>query len=198
MITNEERIAALEDELKGARFAAAKHLETVNLQAKIIARFTAESSQPILSAVVASELPAMIMDMGCNSFHAGSPNHEVRCAYADGYRRAKEEAAELVRAALASAPAAPTDLCPVYSWLSKVSKAERGYTGSAAHHLMNYYEGAESAPPAAPAAPLMTDDEIMDMAEPFHNIGGVQFDEVAFARAVLASMSADAQSKGGA
>lgn len=49
---------------------------------------------------------------------------------------------------------------PVYQWLSKVAKAERGYTGSAAHHLMNYYEGEESDPPAAPTAQPLTDADI--------------------------------------
>lgn len=33
----------------------------------------------------------------------------------------------------------------------------------------------------------LTDDELMDIAEPFHDVGGVQFDEVAFARAAIAT-----------
>lgn len=44
--------------------------------------------------------------------------------------------------------------------------------------------------PAEPApiqASALTDDQIMDIAEPFHDINGVLFDEVAFARALLAS-----------
>ncbi len=35
-------------------------------------------------------------------------------------------------------------------------------------------------------AGALTDDEIMDIAEPFHDINGVLFDEVSFAREILA------------
>jgi hypothetical protein len=44
---------------------------------------------------------------------------------------------------------------------------------------------------AAPTAPTLTDDEIMDIAEPFHDLGDVAFDEVAFARELIARMNAN-------
>ena len=44
---------------------------------------------------------------------------------------------------------------------------------------------AVSPAPAAAGIEGLTDDQIMDMAEPFHDINGVKFDEVAFARHLL-------------
>jgi hypothetical protein len=51
-----------------------------------------------------------------------------------------------------------------------------------------------AATPAVPA-PALTDDQIMDMAEPFHDVGDVKFDEVAFARHLLATRTPEATSE---
>ncbi len=83
-------------------------------------------------------------DTGAIVWHCGEAGRD--------YYYTLTELAEEIRAITlpASMPvrASEAEDMPVFQWLSKVAKAERGYTGSAAHHLMNYYEGAESDPPA--------------------------------------------------
>jgi hypothetical protein len=53
------------------------------------------------------------------------------------------------------------------------------------------WQGAWNCRTPAPTAPTLTDDEIMDIAEPFHDLGDVAFDEVAFARELIARMNAN-------
>ena len=76
---------------------------------------------------------------------------ESQSSIGGDWRQRRDAAVERARTAIPEA--GQSDLCPVYRWLSKVAKAERGYTGSAAHHLMNYYEGAESVPEAGQSVP---------------------------------------------
>lgn len=68
---------------------------------------------------------------------------------------------------------------------------------SCAQHLLGFIGAAPISGTAGAAkggiASLegLTDDQIMDMAEPFHEIGGVKFDEVAFARHLLATTAGE-------
>lgn len=165
MITQDERIAALEAELAGSRFAAEQHLNTVKLQKTIIERMVAESSQPILSAVVASEDPM--------------PKRTAFVKWCEGRGLDASEDKD--------------------SW--GVRKFKHA-------HIQSMWEGWFHAPAALASAPAarptaekagdLSNSRIIEIA--YENGMKVRTGQgaIKFARAILASMSADAQSKGGA
>jgi hypothetical protein len=78
-----------------------------------------------------SELRAAILGMACNEMHAGSPNADVRRAFGDGYRRAREEAADLVAVAPASPQQAQADARDAARWRAFVGSARIKPQGSA-------------------------------------------------------------------
>jgi hypothetical protein len=76
---------------------------------------SALKGKPAAPAAKSGDLHAAIMNLPCNSLHAGSPREDVQRAYAEGFKRARHDAAEL--ASEHSVPAAPLTV-PQGDWIS--------------------------------------------------------------------------------
>ncbi|WP_292041536.1 hypothetical protein [Massilia sp. UBA6681] len=146
------------------------------------------------------DLPGAIMNIRCRRADDTFLNEASRLLYKEGHRDARHDAADLVLkradelATLAAPVAADTeqaskdaeDLIAAATQLREVPH----WAAQASVSLLAEIAGRmlKAAPLATPAdaGVGLTNDEIMDIAEPFHDINGVKFDEVSFARALLA------------